>query len=55
MLISFKKWLESIGSPYIGPCINTKDYQVWGACSDQNSEETNKKIRNGERNKKEKK
>lgn len=46
---SFKDWLnknEDFG-PYIGNCVDTKDYQVVGACSDQNSESLNKKYRAG--------
>lgn len=34
--------------PYIGDCRPTDTYQVFGACSDQNSEEKNKTIRHGE-------
>jgi len=33
--------------PYIGNCVDTDNYQVLGACSDQNSEKKNKSIRNG--------
>lgn len=46
----FGDWLrirEAFG-PYIGPCIDTPNYQVWGACSDQNSDAKNKKIRQGD-------
>jgi len=45
----FSDWLklrEAFG-PYIGPCIDTPNYQVWGACSDQNTDAKNKKIRQG--------
>lgn len=45
----FSDWLklrEAFG-PYIGPCVDTPNYQVWGACSDQNSDKKNKKIRQG--------
>ena len=47
----FSDWLlkkESMGfGPYIGPCVDTPNYQVVGACSDQNSDKKNKKIRKG--------
>ena len=50
-MIKFKNWmkardakLQEMGSgPYIGNCTNTSDYQVLGACSDQNSEKKNRK------------
>jgi hypothetical protein len=51
---SFKNWykrrekLEEGFGPYIGPCVDTPNYQVWGACSDYNSENKNKKIRKGD-------
>jgi hypothetical protein len=47
---TFKDWLkvQEMGSgPYIGNCTDTSDYQVLGACSDQNSEGKNKKYRDG--------
>lgn len=47
--MQFKSWLkiEEMGvGPYIGNCVDTDDYQVVGACSDQNSEELNAKYRN---------
>jgi len=46
----FKDWLqENMGSgPYIGNCRPTDDYQVFGACSDQNTEKKNSLIRKGE-------
>ncbi len=34
--------------PYIGNCTDTDDYQVIGACSDQNSEKKNKAYHKGE-------
>jgi len=46
----FSEWLkvrEAFG-PYIGPCVNTDTYQVFGACSDQNTEAQNKKYRLGQ-------
>ena len=46
----FKEWLKikEMGSgPYIGNCTDTNDYQVIGACSDQNSEKKNNKYRHG--------
>jgi hypothetical protein len=49
-MIKFKDWIklrEGFG-PYIGNCIDTDNYQVFGACSDQNSEKKNKAIRNGD-------
>lgn len=50
-MINFKDWLkknEGLGSgPYIGNCTDTDDYQVIGACSDQNSEKKNKEYRHG--------
>lgn len=49
--MSFTEWLkkeESMGfGPYIGPCIDTPNYQVVGACSDQNSKSKNDKIKKG--------
>jgi hypothetical protein len=48
-MIKFKDWIkvrEGFG-PYIGNCTDTDNYQVLGACSDQNSEKKNKSIRNG--------
>lgn len=48
-MIKFSDWVkikEDFG-PYIGNCVDTDTYQVWGACSDQNSEKKNKSIRNG--------
>jgi hypothetical protein len=54
-MIKFKDWMQTreaklreMGSgPYIGNCTDTSDYQVIGACSDQNSEEKNKAYRKG--------
>lgn len=49
-MIKFKDWLkiQEMGSgPYIGNCIDTDEYQVIGACSDQNSEKKNKEYRKG--------
>ena len=46
----FKEWLKmtEMGSgPYIGNCTDTHDYQVIGACSDQNSATLNDKYRDG--------
>lgn len=41
---------ESFGfAPYIGPCKDTDNYQIVGACSDQLSSKQIKKARNGER------
>jgi len=49
-MYNFKKWLQvqemGVG-PYIGNCTDTSDYQVIGACSDQNSERKNKECRQG--------
>lgn len=49
-LKSFHEWLqENMGSgPYIGNCQPTDDYQVFGACSDQNTEKKNAIIRKGQ-------
>jgi hypothetical protein len=51
MIKSFTDWLkvrEGLGGgPYIGNCVDTSDYQVLGACSDQNSEKKNKAYRHG--------
>ena len=48
--MSFKEWIKiremGVG-PYIGNCTDTSDYQVIGACSDQNSEKKNKAYRDG--------
>lgn len=54
-MIKFKDWmqardakLQEMGSgPYIGNCTDTSDYQVIGACSDQNSEKKNQSYRKG--------
>lgn len=50
-MIKFEKWLkirENMGvGPYIGNCTDTDDYQVIGACSDQNTDSLNKKYRAG--------
>lgn len=54
-MIEFNDWMKTrdakfreMGSgPYIGNCTDTSDYQVIGACSDQNSEGKNKAYRNG--------
>lgn len=43
MNLEFKKWFEDAGAPYIGKCVNTKDYIVFGACSDQKKK---KKVKN---------
>lgn len=49
---TFREWLiakENIGvGPYIGNCTDTDTYQVVGACSDQNSEKKNLRIRKGD-------
>ena len=34
--------------PYIGNCTDTDNYQVLGACSDQNSDKVNMAYRNGQ-------
>jgi len=46
----FKDWLqENMGAgPYIGNCRPSDDYQVFGACSDQNTEKKNDSIRKGQ-------
>jgi len=46
----FKDWLqENMGvGPYIGDCRPSDDYQVFGACSDQNTEKKNDLIRKGQ-------
>lgn len=47
--MNFKQWFMEMGSgPYIGDCVDTDDYQVIGACSDQNSEKKNKAYRNSD-------
>jgi hypothetical protein len=50
-MIKFSEWIKiremGVG-PYIGNCTDTNDYQVLGACSDQNSNKTNLAYRNGE-------
>lgn len=46
----FKKWLkmQEMGfGPYIGNCVDTDNYQVMGACSDQNSAKRNLQYRQG--------
>ena len=50
MLQKFIDWLKikEMGSgPYIGDCTDTGDYQVIGACSDDNSEKKNAGYRRG--------
>lgn len=47
---TFKQWLkiQEIGfGPYIGNCVDTDNYQVVGACSDQNSQKRNLQYRKG--------
>jgi hypothetical protein len=49
--MNFKDWIkiQEMGvGPYIGNCTDTDDYQVIGACSDQNSEKKNKAYHKGE-------
>lgn len=46
----FADWItirEMGFGPYIGNCVDTNDYQVMGACSDQNSDKKNNSIKNG--------
>lgn len=43
----YVKMREGFG-PYIGPCIDTDNYQVQGACSQLNTDKKNKKISSGE-------
>lgn len=48
-MISFSEYVsirEGFGS-YIGPCIDTDNYQVQGACSQLNTDKKNKKISSG--------
>lgn len=46
---TFQQWLSEMGSgPYIGNCQPTDNYQVFGACSDQNTEKKNAVIRKGQ-------
>ena len=48
-LQTFQQWLSEMGSgPYIGNCQPTDNYQVFGACSDQNTEKKNAVIRKGQ-------
>jgi len=48
---TFLEWLKiregSASAPYIGPCIDTDNYIVMGACSERNTDAKNKKIRQG--------
>lgn len=50
----YVKMREGFG-PYIGPCIDTDNYQVQGACSQLNTDKKNKKISSGEYKHKKKK
>ena len=43
----FLKLREGYG-PYIGPCVDTDNYQVQGACSQLNTDKENAKISKGE-------
>lgn len=48
--MSFSEYLkvtEGYG-PYIGPCVDTDNYQVQGACSQLNTDKQNAKISKGE-------
>lgn len=48
-MISFSEYIklkEGFG-PYIGPCVDTDNYQVQGACSQLNSDKKNKSISSG--------
>ena len=50
-MMKFNEWLKlrEMGTgPYIGNCTDTDTYQVFGACSDQNSEKRNKEYRKGD-------
>ena len=48
-LQTFQQWINEMGSgPYIGNCQPTDNYQVFGACSDQNTEKKNAVIRKGQ-------
>jgi hypothetical protein len=50
-MIKFNEWIKikemGVG-PYIGNCTDTDNYQVLGACSDQNSDKVNMAYRNGQ-------
>jgi hypothetical protein len=49
-MLSFSEYIkvrEGFG-PYIGPCVDTDNYQVQGACSQLNSDKKNKSISSGE-------
>lgn len=47
--MKFKQWIkirESLGvGPFLGKCVDTKDYQVLGACSDQKNRLKRPKIK----------
>lgn len=43
----FRKKIDEGFGPYIGPCIDTPNYQVMGACSNYNTEKKNRSIRQG--------
>ena len=50
--MKFSKWLEGRiklegFGPYIGPCIDTDNYQVQGACSNYESDKKIRQIRHG--------
>jgi len=48
-MLSFSHYIkirEGFG-PYIGPCVDTDNYQVQGACSQLNTDQQNKKISSG--------
>ena len=51
--MSFREWyearlrVEGFG-PYIGPCVDTPNYQVMGACSDYNTDSRNASVSRGE-------
>ena len=56
-MMSFSQFIEireGFG-PYIGPCVDTDNYQVQGACSQLNSDSKNAKISKGEYKHKKKK
>ena len=52
--VEYCKMREGFG-PYIGPCVDTDNYQVQGACSQLNTDRKNRKISSGEYTHKKKK
>lgn len=48
--MSYREWRQKLQEgfgPYIGPCKDTDQYIVQGACSNSNSDKENERIKQG--------